>query len=238
MDLSSFHLRSKAHVVRVSLDEIQYDNKVLHHLVDVKRLKSGDLLSLCDGRGTVQIGELVPDGHFPSKHKEGRKASNLRIQLVDDSLRVEDSRIPLEMVLCLIEPDRLDRAIAALTELGVTKITLVEARRSRSLGSALNSQRLGLERLKKITYEAAGQSRALFVPEISFEEMESVLDRVVVCSATGERLATRPSAILVGPEGGFEEDEIPKRVLTMRLPGNILRSETAAVSAAAIVMGM
>ena len=228
------HLRSRAHVVSSTINPTQIDNDTLFHLVNVKRLKANDLVTLCDGKGLVQQARLIELDQVLTKRRNTSKIDRFQLVLEGAPIFHVDLRTDLELVLSVIDPERLDRALAGLTELGVSKITLVHPRRSKSLGGALQSGRLSLERLIRIVNDSAGQCRAVYTPTLGFEDFSEVLERVVVCDPLGADAQERPRAILIGPEGGFEEDEIPSNVPRIRLPGNVLRAETAAVVAAAL----
>lgn len=235
--ISDPHLVSKAHLIVDDFNEPYLTEHEAHHLFVVKRLIEGDSVTLCDGRGTVVPFRVVCN---PSDRTTRRnKRDKVLVLQTDGDRYYRDFSAPiLEMVLSVIDPDRLDIAISKLTELGVARITLVEAHRSRSVPQRLGEGRLGLARLTKITREAAGQSRSLYLPELSFGDYDAVMDRVIVCDMDGEDLVLPPSSVLIGPEGGFAPGEIPSTVTKWRLPGNVLRAETAALVAASLAIGM
>lgn len=233
------HLTSRAHVVGDYVDPGTLPPEVLHHLFAVKRLKIGNLVTICDGNGTVQEAQVVKgDGSPTLSDKRKTKTAGLSLTAVGLPYKALDVRADLEIVMSVIDVSRIEQALARLTELGVRKITLVEARRSKSLGGALSSSKFSLDRLVRVIDEAASQSRALYRPLLSVEPFDSVLERVVVCDPFGDPIRVRPAAILIGPEGGFEPGELPLSVQRIRLPGNILRADTAAVVSAAIALNM
>jgi 16S rRNA (uracil1498-N3)-methyltransferase len=117
------------------------------------------------------------------------------------------------------------------------------------------SERLNLERLRAHAVQAAEQSERLSVPEL---HSPAALDRVlaawpaerplVVCDESGagepiseaaRRLVVRPLALLVGPEGGFDQTELDALgklsfVTRIGLGPRVLRAETAALAALAV----
>ncbi len=157
----------------------------------------------------------------------------------------------LIVLLAVFKFDRMEWAIEKLTELGVARIVPVIARRTEThLASAAGKR---AERWRRIAKEAAQQSRRAAVPEI--EEPMPFAHAVAVEAATrillaesGERSTLRealagvsaPVALAVGPEGGWTADEL--RAFTAAgwraasLGTTILRAETAAIAAAAIVI--
>ena len=69
---------------------------------------------------------------------------------------------------------------------------------------------------------------------VSFKELEPP---VVVCHPGGSQLDTRPRTVVIGPEGGFADDEIPDDLARWDLGSSVLRVETAAIVAAARLLG-
>ena len=136
--------------------------------------------------------------------------------------------------------------IQKATELGVTKFLPIIF--DRSIVRKLNK-----ERLKKVIIEAAEQSNRINVPTIENpQSLENFLKNekidLIFTDLNSknkkldlERLTDNPTCILIGPEGDFSEDE-RKKILTfdnvkpIRINDNILRSETAVISALSIII--
>jgi 16S rRNA (uracil1498-N3)-methyltransferase len=117
------------------------------------------------------------------------------------------------------------------------------------------AERLNLERMRAHAVSAAEQSERLSVPELrSPEALDRVLvawpaeRRLIVCDETGAgepigkalmRLSPGAAALLVGPEGGFDQRELDALgklsfVIKVGLGPRVLRAETAAVAALAV----
>ena len=157
-----------------------------------------------------------------------------------------------EADLCLvfapIKRARLDWLVEKATELGVSALLPIWTTRTQS-------ERINLERLRVHSVEAAEQSERLSVPEIRQpEELDRLIAvwpagrRLIVCDETGAgepigaaiaRLPPGPTALLVGPEGGFDQTELDALaklsfVTRVGLGPRVLRAETAALAALAV----
>jgi len=135
--------------------------------------------------------------------------------------------------------------IQKATELGVTKFIPIIF--DRTIVRKINK-----ERLEKIIIEAAEQSNRINVPSITepqslkdflsnkkmdliFTDLNSQNKKIDL-----EKLTTNPCCVIIGPEGDFSEDEREqilafKEVQPIKINENILRSETAVISALSIV---
>ncbi len=159
--------------------------------------------------------------------------------------------VPVTLLLAVFKFDRMEWAIEKCTELNVTSIVPVIARRTEKHLSQAAEKRA--ERWRRIAHEAAQQSRRLAAPEIaSPQKLADALRfdaEVKIILAESERdmtfseaLRSRdeiPSlALAVGPEGGWTSDELSEFAragwISASLGETILRAETAAIAAAAI----
>ncbi len=155
-----------------------------------------------------------------------------------------------EVVVSLAPPkgDRLSWAVQKLAEVGVGEVWLMETERSIRFPSEP-----AVDRLRTVAREAAMQSSQPVVTAVgrwsSLREAASwsVSFRVLLHEGTSERLtpmlpAVPPATVhvLVGPEGGFSEGEVgvarDAGMCVASLGPSILRTETAAVAGAAIVL--
>ena len=149
--------------------------------------------------------------------------------------------------------DRLEWAIEKCTELGVTRIIPVIARRTDAHLAAAAGKRV--ERWRRIAHEAAQQSRRVRVPTID----EAVKLKAALGVEGGTRLllnenerakkisealaeAAAPVIFAVGPEGGWAEEELAQFEAagwqSVTLGTTILRAETAAMAALAVAAAM
>jgi 16S rRNA (uracil1498-N3)-methyltransferase len=183
-----------------------------HHLQRVLRLADGQEVGYTDGRGLVGTGTFISEG------------------LV---LRGEESAVPRPSDLTVVAapPDNKDRArflVEKLSEIGVAELRFLKTDhgqgRSPRPDRAYSWAVSGLE-----------QSRGAWLISIP-EEMCTLTDLrppYVVCDLAGSR--ERPSArtVVVGPEGGWADGEVPDDAQRWDLGDTVLRLETAALVAAA-----
>jgi 16S rRNA (uracil1498-N3)-methyltransferase len=158
--------------------------------------------------------------------------------------------VQITLVLAIFKFDRMEWAIEKCTELGVARIVPMIARRTDSHLAAASAKRA--ERWRRVARQAAEQSRRSAPPEIQApiqlseavslkaalrivlaESEEQTLLRDVVKSDAAEVL------LAVGPEGGWTSDELQSFQqagwVSASLGSTILRAETAAIAATAVV---
>lgn len=218
---------SAAHVFVASLDAPFLEPGDEHHLVRVLRLRDGDAVSASDGQGrwrrcvmrggTIEAaGEIADDG--PAR--------------------------PCTIAAAMPKGDRLDWMVQKLTEVGVQRIVLLEAAYGVVRWDAERAGRQ-LERLARIAREAAAQSRRTRLPVIDGPLPCSALlgePGAAVADPDGRPLVSAPvhGPLLIGPEGGWSPEERAAAATagaeTVSLGSTVLRVETAAVVAAAVVM--
>jgi 16S rRNA (uracil1498-N3)-methyltransferase len=157
------------------------------------------------------------------------------------------------VILSIFKFDRMAWAIEKCTELGATRIIPMIARRTQAHLAEAAPKRT--ERWQKVARQAAEQARRIAPPEISqpMGLKEAVLlpgaARIVLAEA-GEEMPLKKALcpyspdgevmLALGPEGGWTEYELDLFRKTgwilASLGGNILRAETAAIAALAVVM--
>lgn len=205
-----------------------------NYLAVVLRLHSGDRVKLFDGRTGEWLAEIA---------EAGRKRVSLRLV---ERLRELEAVPDLWLLFAPIKRGRIDWLAEKATELGVARLLPVTTRRTMV-------ERVNTERLFAHAVEAAEQCERTAVPEIDEpRKLPDILaqwpdDRALLFAdeAGGEPLAAAvapgPAAILIGPEGGFTEEEraairaVPQ-ARPVSLGPRILRADTAAAAAVAIWM--
>ncbi|HIJ63810.1 MAG TPA: 16S rRNA (uracil(1498)-N(3))-methyltransferase [Rhodospirillaceae bacterium] len=206
-----------------------------HYLLHVMRHPLGAPLVLFNGR----------DGEWQASLSEASK--RVARAAVERLLRPQPSPSDLWLLFAPVKRARIDLIVEKATELGVGLLVPVLTRHSAV--QKTNDQRLGA-----IAVEAAEQCRRLSVPEIRpLRPLVEVIGdwpagrRLLVLDESGgglpiaealAGLAGRPAALLVGPEGGFDETELDAlRRLSFATPIGlgplILRADTAVVGALA-----
>jgi 16S rRNA (uracil1498-N3)-methyltransferase len=164
-----------------------------------------------------------------------------------------DAALPLHLLLAVFKFDHFEWAVEKATELGVARITPVLARRTEKHLALAATKRV--ERWRRIALEASKQSRRTDVPEIAEPaSLKVALERetsdvrillseteqaVSLSAALDESRASRIYALAIGPEGGWTPEEMElfedHEWRSVTLGPRILRAETAAIAAIAIV---
>lgn len=205
----------------------------------------------------VRIGEtlIVNDlkGHdFEGTVKEVLKDHTI-IAIIREIQGTNESPVKITLYQGMPKAGKMDLIVQKATELGAFAIIPVITQR---VESASKGEYKKLDRLRRISLEASKQSKRTVIPIVSepceFSEIADVLkghDLIVVPYENAEsygirRLASEVSealdiAVVIGPEGGFEEDEInfleKLGARTVTLGKRILRTETAGMAAIAML---
>jgi 16S rRNA (uracil1498-N3)-methyltransferase len=213
-----------------------------HHAIRSLRLRPGDRFTSSDGRGGLARCRVV-------------RASGLLLEgEVEERVTEARPRPVLRVLLSPPKGERLTWAVQKLVEVGADEIVLVEAARSVRRWKGERASRAG-DRVDAVAREAAKQARRRFLPEVSgpagwspaLGEALNAGPTVVLWERAGDGLlgllpAKPPErlALVVGPEGGIPEEEAAaareRGALLASLGPNVLRTETAAVVAAAVAL--
>lgn len=204
-----------------------------NYLCAVLRLGAGDKVRLFDDRTGEWLAEIA---------EAGKKRVTL---LVGARLRGREAVPDLWLLFAPVKRGRIDWLVEKATELGVARLVPATTRRT-------IVERLNLGRLRAHAIEAAEQCERTALPDLAApQKLGAVLeawpeDRALYFAdeAGGEpfRPAPGPAAILIGPEGGFtEEERAAIRALPQARPVSlgprILRADTAALAAISLWMG-
>lgn len=218
--------------------QIPLTREQANYLVTVLRLREGDQILAFNGR----------DGEWRSTlSASSRKAAFLHAQ---ERARAQDRAPDLQYLFAPLKQARQDYMVQKAVEMGVRRLRPVMTRRTQA-------SRVNLARMRANAIEAAEQCGIMTIPDIDPQmKLESVVsgwppDRLLIfCDEDAEALdplatllaapAPQSLAVLIGPEGGFDPGE---REMLRRLPGvtvlslgpRILRADTAAVAALALV---
>jgi 16S rRNA (uracil1498-N3)-methyltransferase len=182
------------------------------------------------------------------------RITNITDHRVEFDLGKEISASPpanLTLLLAIFKFDRMEWAIEKCTELGVSKIIPVIARRTDAHLASASAKRV--ERWRRIALQAAEQSRRVTAPEIADpaqlrEACQLPAESKIVLAETEEQnllldvlaSADEPLLLAIGPEGGWTEDELQllqkEGWLSASLGPTILRAETAAIAATVLAI--
>jgi 16S rRNA (uracil1498-N3)-methyltransferase len=225
---------------------VAIDQQQTHYLRNVLRLGPGDAVLAFNGR----------EGEWQARIGPGRgRAATL---IIGAQARPQDAPADLHYVFAPLKHARLDYVAQKTVEMGASLLQPVLTRHGQV-------SRVNLQRLRANAIEAAEQCGILTLPEIGepaplrawlsardlerlivfCDESSDATDPVAALTAASKARAAghRSLAVLVGPEGGFADDE---RALLARQPNvvrlalgpRILRADTAAVAALALVQAV
>lgn len=210
-----------AQVFVTDLDAPALDPSDTHHLGRVLRLRPGEVVVASDGLGSWRLCRYTASE--PWIEPEGE------VRFVPEHPKI------VTIGFVPVKGDRPEWVVQKLTEIGVDRVVVL--RSSRSVVRWEGDRAVAaVERLKKVAKEAAAQSRRVWVPEVSgvrsLEEF-SQLGPIILAERGGDAMSV-DHPICVGPEGGWTDSELALCEGTVNLGDGILRSETAAVVAAAL----
>ena len=212
-----------------SIDKL--DKSQSHYVSKVMRLKENETFSLFNSSGEWEV-----------------KILNISKNIVEfnviKKLRQKENSKELWLAFSPIKSNYFNFMIQKATELGVTKFLPIIF--DRTIVRKINK-----DRLEKVIIEATEQSNRINVPTI--EEPQTLKDFLKLdmdliftdlnASNTKinlDKLTKNPLCVIIGPEGDFSEDERKeilnvKRVQPIKINENILRAETAVISAISII---
>jgi 16S rRNA (uracil1498-N3)-methyltransferase len=218
--------------------EVDLDKEQAHYLGNVLRLREGEKLLVFNGKD----GEWCAELSFIGKKKAQ--------VLLEHQTRPQEEGPDLHYLFAPLKRARLDYMAQKATEMGASVLRPVITRHT-------VAERVKTDRLVANAVEAAEQCGILRVPLVMEpEKLSKVLDEwdavrllifadeaapqappIEALKACGE---ARPLAVLIGPEGGFAREERAELlakpfVLPISLGPRVMRADTAAVAALALV---
>ncbi len=240
--MAGYDFRSPRLYVEAPLEEgasVTLDRAQAHYLGTVMRLESGDRVLVFNGR----------DGEWSAILQAEKRAATLT---VDAKTRAQPTAPDLHYLFAPLKAARLDYMVQKAVEMGVSRKQRVFTRHSQVA-------RVNTERMAANTIEAAEQCGILNVPSaeppVPLARLLAAWDparRLIFCDEDAEvrspiealaGVPRSPLAVLIGPEGGFAEDEraallaLPN-VVRISLGPRILRADSAAVAALALVQAV
>ncbi|MBQ6425401.1 MAG: 16S rRNA (uracil(1498)-N(3))-methyltransferase [Clostridia bacterium] len=213
----------------------------IRHIEKVLRLRAGDRIVVCDGAGTdytAEISSICPD----------------RVTCALSDARASDTESAVRVTLLQAVPKsgKMETIVQKCVELGVYAVQPVLTARCVPLPSRdYEKKRV---RYQRVALEAAKQSRRGIIPAVgSLIPLDAVdvsrFDSLIVAYEQEKETTLkqvlkegvgREIGILIGPEGGFEEDEISRLrergSRTVSLGTRILRTETAGMAMLAQIL--
>ncbi|MGE0563147.1 MAG: 16S rRNA (uracil(1498)-N(3))-methyltransferase [Pseudolabrys sp.] len=220
---------------------VPLDRDAANHLCNVLRLERGDPVLLFNGRDGEWRGRLAA---------AGKRAAAVEL---GEQTRMQPQPNDLHYLFAPLKHARLDYVVQKAVELGASRLQPVLTRHTQVA-------RVNLERMRANVIEAAQQCGVLAVSEVAepvkldaaiadtarllvfCDEDAALADPVAALRAVAKD-GVPPLAVLIGPEGGFAEEEraaLLKRANTVRLAlgPRVLRADTAAVAALTLVQAV
>jgi 16S rRNA (uracil1498-N3)-methyltransferase len=223
-----------AHVFVAELgDDVTVDGDDGHHLQRVRRVRTGEAMTAADDTGRWRPYSVA-------------SVASGAVTLVATGAVVTAPEPDLDLGLAVaLTKAGLDDVVAAVTELGVARITPFRADRSVVRWDDARAAR-AVERFRAIAREASMQSRRARIPVVdAVTDVAEIAGRfgLVVAERGGApagslALAHGPVTVVVGPEGGFSPAELARFGEAPRLGigTNVLKAATAPVAAVAAMV--
>jgi 16S rRNA (uracil1498-N3)-methyltransferase len=213
-----------APVVTVTGDEF-------HHSVRVVRLRAGEEVELFDRAGNLARGTVTA---IERDHA---------VVTVVEAVPSRESPFAIHLAMAIIQLEKFELVLQKATELGVRSIIpmvteRVEIRQERYSGKSDRWERIALEAVKQ-----SGRSIPPKVePPVAFDDVIARAGTKVIFdadAAAGSLALSGEATLLIGPEGGWSDDELrrarQRECLFQRLGPRRLRAETAAIAATAVI---
>jgi 16S rRNA (uracil1498-N3)-methyltransferase len=223
-------------------ETVSLDSEQTRHLRDVLRLRRTEQVQVFDGEGN----------EFSCEIETIEKKETLLKVIEKISPTAPESNLDLTLAIALLKGEKFDLVVQKATELGVTKLVPLNTKRADVKFAGAERK---LERWRKIIVDATKQCGRAKLMQIEkpteFEEFIKFSairqpgseNLVLFAERGGESFSTvktnQQMIAVIGSEGGWEESEIEAarkndfQIVTLN--GRILRSETAAISIAAIL---
>ncbi len=215
------------------------------HIGRVLRHKPGDILTLCDGKGTDYIVEI-----------DGITSKEVLTRIIDIKTSSTEPPVHITLFQGLPKSDKMELIIQKSVELGVGKIVPVLTDRTVVRLDKPKDVENKLKRWQRISMEAAKQCNRGIIPEVSaplhftealklakeaelgiipyeMEEQSTLKQHIL-------NKCVKSVSIMIGPEGGFTEKEAEEAtkygIIPVTLGPRILRTETASIAVIAMLM--
>ena len=223
------------------LNSLTLQSDEARHLREVLRLRPGDRVHVFNGIGK----------EFDCSIEESRKDTARLKVLTEVAPARPESPLQMSLAVALLKSDKFDLVVQKATELGVVSIVPVATKLADVRLRDDSDANKRVTRWQRIALEASKQSGRALVPEvvqpISFAKLVQAADfsgeqRLMFSEREGQSLEMndtlngerRPITALVGPEGGWTDEEISmardSSWSVVTLGGRTLRAETAAIA--------
>jgi len=211
---------SAAHCFVSDLQNPILEEADLHHVRKVLRVRDGERITLSDGNGQWCSAYFTKSGIL----RDGE------IFLAAHPARSRIAVVPLK-------GDRTELVVQKATDIGIAEIVIAEPTARSVVEWDERKQKSEMPRLSRVAREASMQSRRVFLPQVigpkPIKELAGDGFAVAEPGASGDFSGL---SVLIGPEGGFTDEELGLFNHSVDLGQTILRAETAAIVASVLVM--
>lgn len=226
----------------LNADEGKIEDQEAHHLLHVLRLVPGSELTVFDGRGTVAQAFITSVSR-----------RDLAFRITSRMVCARPFRPSLTVAASPPKADRLKWMVEKLTEIGADRLILLNTQRT-----VVTTGDTRVEKLRANVVAACKQCRRPYLMEIlPLQTLSTVLEDfgkssastqlfiahpggASVANQTSDSINSRDAGVLIGPEGGFADEEVAAAIsagsVHVSWPGTILRIETAAVVFGTLLM--
>ena len=209
----------------------QTDNEIVvnendsRHILKSYRKGIGDILNFTNGNGLLAECKII------------EKGKKIKVKIVK-LLNKKPDKVSIHIAISpLKNPSRFEWLVEKATEIGIKEITPIITKYS-------ENKKVNHERLERITISSLKQSNQLFKPKINNTEkfsdfLKNNSDQKIMANLKTKNILKKESinsnkiCLIIGPEGGFSEDEIQlakdNKITEISFGKNRLRSETAAI---------
>lgn len=218
---------------------VELETQAGHYLTRVLRLSKGATVILFNGDGKDYPAEIVET-----------RSQRVLVRIMDEQVAGNESPLKITLVQAVCRGERMDYALQKATELGVFCIQpLITRRVEVRLDASRQSKRM--THWQNVVISACEQSGRACIPGVrtplSLPEWVTVagqspgliLDPLSDNKLSGVSAAGNSIAILIGPEGGFTDDEMELArqhgITAVSLGPRVLRTETAGPAAIAVL---
>lgn len=211
-------------------DQVVLTGDDARHAAGAMRLRAGEAVLVCDGAGTLATCTVTA-------------IDRTEVAAIVETVEYVPRPRDITVIQAVPKGERGDLAVELLTETGAS--TIVPWASARTVADWSGKESAKVERWRRVATAAAKQSRRAWLPHIAPlltvvpDEATFVLHEDASESLFGMDLPSGPLTVVIGPEGGLDDDEVAAIAgRPVRLGPEILRTSTAGAAACVWIRGL